>query len=80
MNHKVHREHKEKGYNFVYSRPKPNIPVGTTNHTNNTNKKICFFKRITIVNSFVKFVIFVVKEWAVGKDKPLTNYIIILIL
>jgi hypothetical protein len=36
----------------------------TTNHTNSTNKgkKTLFF-----INSFVKFVLFVVEKWGVGR-------------
>jgi len=49
---------------FVYPPPPPKLK-GTTNFTNNTNKKNYFFRNKTIVNSFVSFVLFVVKKWYV---------------
>ena len=46
------------------------IQLGTTNHTNNTNKVkrlfIFYVKENYIVNTFVQFVLFVVKKRIVG--------------
>ncbi len=46
----------------------------TTNYTNNTNKDkntMSFIKEF-IVNSFVRFVLFVVKKWDVGYNNKIS--------
>jgi len=51
----------------------------TTNHTNSTNKIKNLFtfniNKIYIVNSFVIFVLFVVKKW-LGEEKKIENLLI----